>query len=182
MSHDCCKKPEQKKNRKGGVDMFIVWIVIATVLILGIAVYFGTKTGVKTSEVTASSEVSMSVDSRSYDWGTINYGGGIVSKSFSITNTSDTVLKFYDVKTSCMCTTAQLLSAGQSSKKFGMHEKTRSVFEVEPGETVEVLVEFDPAFHGPSGVGPISRTVTMNTNDSNNPTLSFQLAANVIKE
>ena len=81
-----------------------------------------------------------------------------------------------------MCTTAQLRTSGETSKKFGMHEKTANVFEVQPGETAEVVVEFDPLFHGPSGVGPINRTVTMNTNDSSQPQLSFQLAANVVKQ
>ena len=80
-----------------------------------------------------------------------------------------------------MCTTAQLKTAEQSSKKFGMHQKNSSVFEVNPGETAELLVEFDPAFHGPSGVGMISRTITMNTNDTKNPTLEFSLTANVVK-
>jgi len=63
-----------------------------------------------------------------------------------------------------------------------MHEKSSSVFEVKPGETAELLVEFDPAFHGPSGVGPITRTITMNTNDVKNPVLSFNLTANVVKK
>ena len=91
------------------------------------------------------------------------------------------MLKLYNVKTSCMCNTAQLKTPDVTSKKFKMHEASTDVIEVKPGEAAELIVEFDPAFHGPSGVGPINRTITMDTNDVNNPTLSFNLTANVVK-
>jgi len=75
-----------------------------------------------------------------------------------------------------------LKTSSQTSPKFKMHEKSSYVFEVNPGETAELIVEFDPAFHGPSGTGPINRTITMNTNDAKNPTLSFKLTAKVVKK
>lgn len=183
MSHDCCS-PKAKKNKhqkSGGTDSFIIGIVVVTLLMLGGAVYFGSKMGT-TTQVSADSQVSLAVGENKYDWGTIDINGGVVSKTFAIENSSSAPLKLYDVKTSCMCTTAQLKTASRTSKKFGMHEKSTSVFEVKPGETAELLVEFDPAFHGPSGVGPISRTITLSTNDATNPELSFQLSANVVKE
>ena len=165
---------------RGRPDKFLLGIVIVTVLVLTLAVFFGTRMG-KTTQVTADSRVTMSVDSNRHDWGTINLGGGIVSKSFAIENKGASPLKLYGVKTSCMCTTAQLKTSSQASPKFKMHEKNSYVFEVNPGETAELIVEFDPAFHGPSGTGPINRTITMNTNDGKNPTLSFNLTANVVK-
>jgi len=181
MNHDHCH-PSNKKNMKtGGPDKFLLGIVVVTVLILALAVFFGTKMG-ETTQVTADSQVTMSVDSNRYDWGTIDINGGMVSKSFAIENKGATPLKLYEVKTSCMCTTAQLKTSSQASPKFKMHEKNSYVFEVNPGETAELIVEFDPAFHGPSGTGPINRTITMNTNDASNPTLTFQLAANVVKK
>ena len=180
MQDDCCKT-DTKKHSKKGIDSFLIGIIVVTVLILGGAVYFGTKMGA-TTQVTADTQVETQIGETKHDWGTIDINSGIVSKSFTIENNGTTPLKLYDVKTSCMCTTAQLKTASNSSKKFGMHEKNSSVFEVAPGESAEVLVEFDPLFHGPSGVGPISRTVTMNTNDANRPTLSFQLSANVVKQ
>jgi len=75
-----------------------------------------------------------------------------------------------------------LKTSSQTSPKFKMHEKSSYVFEVNPGETAELIVEFDPAFHGPSGVGPITRTITMNTNDTKNSTLTFNLTGNVVKK
>lgn len=181
MNHDCCNPKDKKHNPKKGPDSFLIGIIVVTALILGGVVFFGARMGA-TTQVTADEQVSMAVAENRYDWGTIDINGGTVSKSFAVENKGSTPLKLYDVKTSCMCTTAQLKTAGQTSKKFGMHEKNSSVFEVNPGETAELIVEFDPAFHGPSGVGPISRTVTMNTNSEDNPTLSFQLAANVVKK
>ena len=86
MNHDCCK-PSNKKDIKGkGPDKFVVGIVIVTVLILGLAVFFGTRMGA-TTQITADAKAAMSVDSNKYDWGTIDLNGGIVSKSFSIKNT-----------------------------------------------------------------------------------------------
>jgi hypothetical protein len=165
----------------GGPDKFLLGIVVVTVLILAGVFYFGSKAGA-TSEVVADSQISMAITENEFDWGEIDINGGVVSKAFAIENQGDQVLKLHGVKTSCMCTTAQLKTASKTSKKFGMHERSGDVFEVQPGETAELLVEFDPAFHGPSGVGAISRTITMNTNDAENPTLSFQLAANVVRK
>lgn len=181
MSHHCHDTNHKNQNIKKGPDSFLVGIVVVTVLILGGAVYFGSRMGA-TTQVTADSQVSMAVTENNHDWGTIDLNGGLATKSFEIKNTSDSALKLYDVKTSCMCTTAQLKTASKTSPKFKMHEKNSSVFEVSPGETAALLVEFDPAFHGPSGVGPINRTITMNTNDAENPVLTFQLTANVVKK
>jgi len=181
MNHDCCSPSNNKNIKGGGPDKFIIGIVVMTVLILGIAVFFGTRMGA-TPQVTADSQVSVSVDSNTYDWGTIDYDKGIVSKNFEIKNTSDASLKLYNVKTSCMCTTAQLKTPEVISKKFGMHESSSDVIEVKPGETAELIVEFDPAFHGPSGVGLVTRTITMDTNDTKNSKLTFNLAGNVVKK
>lgn len=181
MTKDCCDEKNMKDQKKSGVDPIIMGIIAFSILLVGGALYFGSKLGA-TTVVEADKSVQIVVGDNSHNWGDIDINGGIVSKVFAIENTSDSVLKLYDVKTSCMCTTAQLRTSSESSKKFGMHEKTSSVFEVQPGDTVEVVVEFDPLFHGPSGVGPINRTVTMNTNDSSQTQLSFQLAANVVKQ
>lgn len=172
MKHDCCKP---------SYDPFIVGVVVVTILVLIGAIFFGTKIGAGPS-VTADTQVALSVDSRQYDWGTIDYDGGTVSKKFNIKNTSNFVLKLYDVKTSCMCTTAQLKTPEATSKKYGMHETSTDVIEVKPKETAHLIVEFDPAFHGPSGVGPVTRIITMKTNDHTNPSLSFTLTGNVVKK
>lgn len=180
MQENCCKTENTKIPGKKKIDPFLIGIGLITLLLLGIVTYFGLKMG-NTKQVLADSSVNAQIDNNRYDWGAISIDGGVVDHSFFIENTSANALKLYEVKTSCMCTTAWLKTKEQTSKRFGMHEKGGEVFEVQPGETAELVVEFDPAFHGPSGLGPISRSVTLQTNDTNNPTLSFQLTANVIK-
>ncbi|MDZ7587378.1 MAG: DUF1573 domain-containing protein, partial [Patescibacteria group bacterium] len=127
------------------IDPFIAWIGIITLAILGGVIYFGSKMGTA-PKVATKQNIQLAVDSKSHDWGIIDYDNGIVSQTFPIKNTSQTVLEFYDVITSCMCTTAQLITPSQTSGKFGMHEKSGTVFSVQPGETAQLKVEFDPAF------------------------------------
>lgn len=80
-----------------------------------------------------------------------------------------------------MCTTAQLIIGDTKSPEFGMHSKSAYVMEVPGGETAELKVVFDPAFHGPNGVGPINRQITVETNDPSSPVLNFMLTAMVRK-
>lgn len=127
------------------------------------------------------SDIKVSVDETSYDWGEINMNDGNVEKSFSIINTGTETLKLRDVVTSCMCTTAILGLGEVVSPTFGMHSKSNYVLEVPVGQTAELKVIFDPAFHGPSGIGPINRQVTVNTNSSETPKLTFMLTAMVRK-
>ncbi len=144
--------------------------------------YLGTRSKKVADEVASDEQVQLSVDETNHDWGEIDIDGGNVSHTFSIKNTGEGILKLHDVVTSCMCTTAQLKTADNSSRRFGMHEKSVTIFDVPPGETAELVVEFDPDYHGPSGVGSISRSVTMKTNDPDNPELAFRLVGNVVKK
>lgn len=181
MQASCCQPSKQNQIvKKGAIDPFIALIVLVSVLVLGIAVYFGVQLG-GGNQVNADTAVSLNSEQNSHDWGEIPIDGGVVQASFFIENTSAETLKLYNVLTSCMCTSAQLKTANKLSPRFGMHEKGGSVFTVDPGETAELVVEFDPAFHGPSGLGAISRTVTMQTNDANQPELSFHVTATVVK-
>lgn len=170
-----------KHNNYGATDKFLLSIVGITILSLIAVVFFATRGSSKTAEVKVDEQVEIVISENKYDWGTVDFDGGIVSKSFAIENSGSSPLKLFDVKTSCMCTTAQLKTPEITSKKFQMHESSSDVIEVKPGETAELIVEFDPAFHGPSGVGPITRTISINTNDANNPKLTFDLTGNVVK-
>jgi hypothetical protein len=179
-NHDCCDE-KSKPAKLGGLDPFIIGIISFTLIALIGVVYWGTRAGATAPQVQADTQASLAIESNRYDWGVIDINGGMASYSFPIRNQGETPLKLFNVTTSCMCTTAQLIGDSNQSEKFGMHEKSSAIFEVQPGETAQLLVEFDPAFHGPSGVGQISRTITLNTNDPGNSQLTFQLSANVVK-
>ncbi len=53
--------------------------------------------------------------------------------------------------------------------------------EVSPGQEAQLEVIFDPAYHGPQGVGPINRLVAVETNDKSNSRIEFSLTGTVFK-
>lgn len=158
----------------------IIGFIILTVLILGGGVYILSSTNSST-KVSSSQNAKIEVDAKTFDWGNIPYGGGTVSKNFILKNTGSDILKLTNIKTSCMCTNAYLEIDGKLSPAFGMHESASYIGEVLPGKQANLKVVFDPAFHGPSGVGPIERLVSIQTNDINNPALEFSLKGVVVK-
>ena len=106
---------------------------------------------------------------------------GNVTKSFAIKNTGTGILKIFNIKTSCHCTRAYITIEGVDSPSFGMSDLSSWVGEVVGGKEAKLTVVFDPAFHGPSGVGPINRFVSVETNDRANTKLTFTLTGVVIK-
>lgn len=171
---------EQKKLKKMKTDKFTLYVILGTALLMVGAVFFGLKTGQK-AQVVEDEKVSIETNQTSHDWGEIGINDGKVNKSFPITNTGEGTLQLYEVITSCMCTTAQLKLGDKTTRKYGMHENSNDIFEIPPGETAELIVEYDPLFHGPSGVGAISRIVSLKTNSPSQSFLEFNLKALVIK-
>ncbi len=112
----------------------------------------------------ASTANSLRISESSYDFGTISMKAGTVQHVFTLANMGSTpvpVSKFYS---SCMCTTAILKKGDKTYGPFGMpgHGSIPSIDEtLEPGEEAELDVTFDPAAHGPAGVGKIDRVVTV---------------------
>lgn len=159
----------------------LVAIVVITVLALFGGVFFLSK-GSTPSEITASQNAKVSVDQKAFDWGKINMQNGNVNKTFVIKNTGTETLKLNKVKTSCHCTKAQIIINGTASPSFGMNTVSPWVGEVAPGSETQLNVVFDPAYHGVGGLGPVTRYVSVQTNDASNPNLEFTLTANVVKE
>lgn len=161
-------------------NRIIIIFILLTVLIIvgGVALLSGSSTS---ATITASQNAKASVDQTTYDWGTININSGNVSKTFIIKNTGTDVLKFAKVKTSCHCTKAQVTINGNTSPSFGMNTVSPWIGEVPPGNEAQLNVVFDPAYHGPDAVGPITRYISVDTNDPNHSTLELTLTANVTK-
>ncbi|MDP3758522.1 MAG: DUF1573 domain-containing protein, partial [Candidatus Daviesbacteria bacterium] len=103
------------------------------------------------------------------------------TKTFTIKNSGTDVLQLSAVKTSCTCTKAQISIEGKTSPYFNMHLTSGWVGEIPPGKQAQLLVIFDQTFHGPTGVGPVERLVSLETNDSQNPNLEFSLKGVVVK-
>lgn len=121
------------------------------------------------------------IDPTSYDWGDIDYNGGIVAKIFTIKNTGSGVLSFSNIRTSCHCTKARMIIGGKTSPDFGMSGVSSWIGNVDPGKEAKLEVLFDPAFHGPQGVGAVNRFVSVETNDASNPKLTFTLTGTVVQ-
>lgn len=159
----------------------IIGFVILTLLILGGGIFVLSSTSVS-PKITASQNAKAQVDQKNFDWGNIPYSGGNATKTFAIKNVGSDILKLTGIKTSCTCTKAQVIIDGKTSPYFSMHATSGWVGEVAPGKEAQLTVIFDPAFHGPTGVGPMERLISVETNDSSNPNLEFSLKGVVVKD
>lgn len=113
----------------------------------------GTNTGALTVE-----------ESSNYDFGAIKMSAGKVTRQFRIRNTGTEPVTIEKIYTSCMCTTAELTALGKQFGPYGMpgHGAIPKVDQaLGPNEEATVEVVFDPAAHGPAGVGRIARSITI---------------------
>lgn len=159
----------------------IIGFILITFAILGGGIYVLSATSTSTQKVTISQNAKAQVDQKTFDWGQIPYSGGNVSKTFTIKNTGTDTLQLTNAKTSCTCTKAQIVIDGKSSPYFSMHSTSGWMGEVKAGSQAQLTVIFDPAFHGPTGVGVIERLVSVETNDASNSNLEFSLKGVVVK-
>lgn len=118
------------------------------------------------------------VPETSYDFGTISMKNGNVSRRFSLGNSTEKPITITRVTTSCMCTEAFLLNGELRAGPFGMpgHGGFAPTLRetIQPGESRIVEAVFDPAAHGPAGVGTIERAVFIEDADGGVQTLTFR--------
>lgn len=133
--------------------------------------------GTNGASVLASSDVF-------FDFGTISMRKGKVSRIFPVRNESAEPMLIQSVYTSCMCTEAFLTDPrGEEHGPFGMpgHTSPRTNITVGVGETVNVEAVFDPAAHGPSGVGLAERSIYLETNSAEKPRVELKFRAVVVR-
>ncbi|MBI2314746.1 DUF1573 domain-containing protein [Candidatus Daviesbacteria bacterium] len=157
----------------------IIGFIVLTLLILGGGIFVLSAS--VPNQITASQNAKAEVDQKTFDWGNIPYSGGNAVKTFTIKNTGTNTLKLTGVKTSCTCTKAQVAIDGKTSPYFSMHATSSWVGEVPPNKEAQLTVIFDPTFHGPTGVGPMERLISVQTNDAQNPNIEFSLKGVVVK-
>ncbi len=158
----------------------ILGIVLATAILVGGGMWWVVKSG-EVAGVTATPGTKVVLEKNSVDFGEVKIGDGVVEARYKLKNEGDQTLKLFNGTTSCACTKAKVVTKKGESQPFGMHTKSKEVTEVAPGEEAEIVAIFDPAFHGPSGVGPISRQITVTTNDPNLTEISLTMIGSVIK-
>lgn len=133
-----------------------------TIAILGLLIWGKSNQAAPPTEEQLGQPSSFVAEEKFYDFGTISMAAGKVTHKFEIKNASTTDVMLERLSTSCMCT-ASFIEGGASRKgPFGMpgHGYVPKANElVKAGETRVIEAVFDPAAHGPAGVGPIDRFV-----------------------
>lgn len=151
--------------------------IIFVVLVFGSLIWIAQPNRQSKSIVSASSNESLAVEeANNYDFGSISMAAGTVKHQFKIKNTSAEAVTIRKIYTSCMCTTAELLIGGKQFGPYGMpgHESIPKINQtLNSNEEAIVEVIFDPAAHGPAGVGKIERTITIEDTDGISVELLF---------
>lgn len=155
--------------------------ILVVVTLIGITVI------ASTLQIESVENATLTISETSWDFGDIPMSEGIVTKSVTLKNESDTPITLTHLETSCMCTTAQVVhSDGSKSGLKGMTGMANSgsptISEtVQVGEAVTLLVNFDPNAHGPNATGPITRNVDLETNSQAQPNIKLTFSGNVVK-
>lgn len=154
-------------------DYSIISLTIAILIVFGFLAWLGQSQKQKLSPSLNlnSPDKVFSVNSRSYNFGTISMTQGKVSYTFKVKNISNKTIKTEKLYTSCMCTEATFSKNEEKSGPFGMpgHGFVPPLKKIiYPEEEFEIIVEFDPAAHGPAGIGPVKREIYLET-DSTTP-------------
>ena len=160
---------------------FVIGVFVVTALLLAGGVYAAMNLSASPGAVVEQVlEAKANIVERAADFGEVPLDGGNVVKVFTVENTGEGELTLANFTTSCMCTTVKVKTAAGESIDFGMHTKSKWQGKISPGEKGEVVVTFDPAFHGPSGKGSITRMVKFETNDSDNQEIELMMTGKVI--
>lgn len=163
--------------------------IVGIALIVGLVFMFTNSSGEKGSdvnkEVQTSSASALTATTGAFDFGTIMMQDGNVEHEFMVDNIGTEPVVINKVYTSCMCTQAAITdSSGEERGLFGMpghggSGKTDIV--VAPGESILVNAIYDPAAHGPAGVGRADRTIYLETNSKTAPKVELQFTATVTR-
>jgi hypothetical protein len=114
-----------------------------------------------------------------YDLGNTSVAGGVATTLVHVTNTGKKDLVINRVTTSCGCTTASFIVGedGERSPRFGMQGQLEGQgwsLSLKPEEVALLRVYYAPDVH-PDLRGPVTRTVTLYSNDPIDPELTFKL-------
>ncbi len=186
-----CERKElkfRKTNAKAKVDIsqsgmktdtkIILAAVAASVfIIMGAAVVLGKDTRPKREQLGTS---AVNIATKSADLGTMKVSDER-SADFTIANPSDSVLRIWNVTTSCNCTFATITIDGVDTGEFSMHTGgalKNWIGEIAPGASANLKVIYRPSVMPVQG--PISRQVNFSTNDPSNPEMQVEITATVL--
>ncbi|MBI2039254.1 MAG: DUF1573 domain-containing protein [Candidatus Niyogibacteria bacterium] len=159
--------------------------VFASVLLLAGLLWIARSDLQNTAAVSLASRSALSAEEADFDFGTISMAAGNVSHAFRVKNAGSEPIAIEKMYTSCMCTTATLTKGAQTFGPYGMpgHNSFIPRMNETLGPNAEAVIEavFDPAAHGPAGVGLAERSVYIETNSAGAPTLELTFRAEVTR-
>ena len=152
--------------------------IIVVIIVLGGIIWIARPNSQTNSAASLiqNSDGMLTAEEMSFDFGSISMAAGEVRHSFPIKNTGTEPVTVNKMYTSCMCTTATLMIGDKKIGPYGMpgHAFVPKINEViNSGDEAIVEVVFDPAAHGPAGVGRIQRIVTIENNAGQPLNLEF---------
>lgn len=147
----------------------ILGTLVSIVLLGGIIWISYPDGGPQTGNTLNNSGLAFAAEHNSYNFGTISMKNGKVTHKFQIKNTSGADIEMNRIYTSCMCTSVKAtISNGVVLGPFSMPGHggyAPYISEIFPANSeAEIEVTFDPAAHGPAGVGKIERSIIIENN------------------
>ena len=161
----------------------LIGIIAVTLVVVGGGTFL-LSNGPTKAVVEKTQGAKLETKETSFDFKEIPYSGRKAEHAFLIKNTGNKDLEIANLSTSCMCTVTYFQSGKEMSAQFGMKGMTQpSDWKgiLKPQEEAKIVAVFDQAFHGPQGVGPVSRLVSFETNDPDKPYVEFTFSGTVVK-
>ena len=143
--------------------------VAGVVLAVGLLFWFGRTNSSSVGDKLPLGANLLTASEGSFDFGTISMARGNVSRMIKVKNNATEPVLIEKLYTSCMCTNAFLMKAGKEMGPYGMpgHGFIPKINQMmNPGEEAEVEIVFDPAAHGPAGIGKVDRVVYVESDKS----------------
>lgn len=162
------------------------------IILLGIAagalVFLGFKatSAPRTQEIKPEGVGVIEFSQTEWDIGKVTMSEGINTKDVTFKNTSQFPIQITAMETSCMCTKVQIVHEdGKKSALKGMvghgGGSAAMLETIKPSEEATLRVSFDPNAHGPSATGPITRDITITTNNPDEPIWTLMFTGTVVK-
>lgn len=158
----------------------VIVAIIASLAIIGTAAFFLGKDARRPTR-DEMGKASMAIDKTFADLGSMK-GDEEKTATFTISNTSDAVLRIWNVETSCNCTFASVVIGGVETGEFNMRMHTTAslknwIGEVPAKQTALLKVTYRPSVMPVTGV--VTRQVRFATNDPKNAEVEVTVKADV---
>lgn len=157
----------------------VIWSAVILVIIVGFVWISGSSSQNSNSQASLAEPSTLVAAESFFDFGEISMAKGNVSHDFRVKNAGAKPVNITKMYTSCMCTTAILrMASGKELGPYGMpgHGGFAPAINqiVTPGEEITIKAIFDPAAHGPAGVGLIERAVYIENNSGKPTEIQFK--------